>query len=252
MTRYKGSFEEAARVLAAVIDGSVAGEVAKHKKVAVAFSGGLDSSIMVACAKRRTKVLASSASAQGALDEGNARRASEALGVELVTTKLTREVVKSELEGIDLPFQPTLMDKSLWCLYSIVSRMAAKAGAEIVLLGQVADELFGGYRKYQTALRERGEVAAELLMRAEVEAYRARGMVRDVSACSRWLEPRFPFLAKEVIELGLSLPVSYKIRKGVRKAVLREAASVLNLPDELTTTPKKAAQYSSGIQKIVG
>jgi asparagine synthase (glutamine-hydrolysing) len=53
------------------------------------------------------------------------------------------------------------------------------------------------------------------------------------------------------LRLGLSIPVSFKIRDGERKAVLRRAAGLLGVPEELSNAPKKAAQYSSGIQKIL-
>ena len=37
----------------------------------------------------------------------------------------------------------------------------------------------------------------------------------------------------------------------VREAVLREAARLLEVPPELSRAPKKAAQYSSGIQRLL-
>ncbi len=221
-----------------------------RSRVAVAFSGGLDSSIIALCAKRRTEVVACSAFAEGALDSRCASRGAAILGIELMATGLTREEVAGELKEIDLPFQTSLMDRSLWCLYSIVSRSAAGGGAEVIMLGQLADELFGGYAKYQATLTDAGEEAAAAIMDQDVREYQTRGLVRDVNACSRWLEPRFPFAEEELIELGRSIPVSFKIREGVRKAVLREAAVVLGIPGELVNAPKKAAQYSSGIQRI--
>jgi asparagine synthase (glutamine-hydrolysing) len=118
------------------------------------------------------------------------------------------------------------------------------------MLGQLADELFGGYAKYQATLKDDGEEAAATIMDQDVKDYQTRGMVRDANACRRWLEPRFPFAEKEVVDLGRSIPVSFKIRGGVRKAVLREAAVVLGVPRELVNAPKRAAQYSSGIQRI--
>lgn len=221
-----------------------------RRKVAVAFSGGLDSSIIATCAKGRTVVLACSAFAEGSLDSQSANRGAGVLGIELIATKLTPGTVAGELKEMNLSFQTSLMDRSLWCLYSIVSKSAAGRGAEVIILGQLADELFGGYAKYQTRLYESGEKEAAAMMERDVKDYQERGMARDVNACSKWLEPRFPFVSKEVIDLGLSIPVSFKIRDGVRKAVLREAATVLGVPRELVDTPKKAAQYSSGIQKI--
>jgi asparagine synthase (glutamine-hydrolysing) len=221
-----------------------------RSRIAVAFSGGLDSSIIALCAKRRTGVVACSAFAEGALDGRCANHGAAILGIELITTKLTRETVVSEQKEMDLPFRTSLMDRSLWCLYSIVSRSAAGGGAELIMLGQLADELFGGYAKYQATLTDAGEEATAAVMDQDVKEYQARGMARDVNACSRWLEPRFPFAEKEVVDLGRSIPVSLKIRRGIRKAVLREAAVVLGVPGELVNAPKKAAQYSSGIQRI--
>ena len=221
-----------------------------RSRVAVAFSGGLDSSIIASCAKRRTEVVACSAFVEGALDSRTASRGAAVLGIELMAKRLTREAVASELKEMDLPFQTSLMDRSLWCLYSIVSRSASEGGAEVIMLGQLADELFGGYAKYQAALKDAGEEAAAAAMDRDVKEYQVRGMARDVNACSRWLEPCFPFVEKEVVNLGRSIPVSFKIRGGVRKAVLREAAAFLGVPEELVNAPKKAAQYSSGILRI--
>lgn len=220
-------------------------------RVAVAFSGGLDSSIIAWCAKGRTGVVACTAFAEGSHDSRTASLEAASLGIKLVATKLTRETVVSELREMELPFRPSLMDRSLWCLYSVVSRKAAKSGAEVILLGQLADELFGGYAKYQAALSASGEEAAVAMMERDLREYEARGRRRDVNACSKWLEPRFPFADKEVIDLGRSIPISFKIRGGVRKAVLREAAASLGVPAEPVSAAKKAAQYSSGIQKIV-
>jgi len=245
-----GTFEDSGRRLARAIDASVAGMVKGRSRVAVAFSGGLDSSIIASCAMRLTEVVAYSAFAEEALDSRSASRGAAILGVEMVATKLTREAVTNELKEMDLPLQTSLMDRSLWCLYSIVSRSASRGGAEVIMLGQLADELFGGYAKYQATLTDEGEEAAAALMDQDVREYQTKGMTRDVNACSKWLEPRFPFAEKEVVGLGRSIPVSFKIRGGVRKAVLREAAVVLGVPGELVNAPKKAAQYSSGIQRI--
>jgi len=54
-----------------------------------------------------------------------------------------------------------------------------------------------------------------------------------------------------VVELGMTFPLSFKISGTATKLVLRRAASLLGVPEDLAVTPKKAAQYSSGIQKVV-
>jgi len=54
-----------------------------------------------------------------------------------------------------------------------------------------------------------------------------------------------------VASMALSIPLDFKIRGGRRKHLLREAAKLLGLPEEVAETPKKAAQYSSGILKLL-
>jgi asparagine synthase (glutamine-hydrolysing) len=228
---------------------AVAKAVGVEETVAVAFSGGLDSSVVAKCAAAEARVIACTGSADGSGDALRARGAADSLGVDLVTTRLTPEVVAAELAGVDLPFEATLMDRSLWCLYSAVSRTARDAGARVILLGQLADELFGGYAKYAAAMGEGGPEAARSMMDADLKQYSIRGRVRDVKACSRWVEPRIPF--EELAGYAASIPMSYKLMGGVRKAVLRRAAVRLGVPADVAEAPKKAAQYSSGVQKLV-
>ncbi len=227
--------------------GSVDGEAL----VAVAFSGGLDSSAVAKCASRYARVAACAAFAPGSADSGRVRQAASALGLELKVAELTKEEVARDLRGVDLPFEPTLMDRSLWCLYSEVAGVARGAGARVMLLGQLADELFGGYAKYEVALREEGEARVRSMMDADFRGYAERGRVRDVRACGTAVEARFPFEAAPVVEIASELPVSFKVRDGVRKAVLRRAAVLLGVPEGIAAAPKKAAQYSSGVQKLV-
>lgn len=203
------------------------------------------------CASKRAEVVACTAYSDGSRDETRARDAAAALGVGVVTTRLTPVNVKEAMGTVDLPFEATQMDRSLWCLYYLVARSARGAGVKVMLLGQLADELFGGYAKYARALVVGGADAAQSMMTADLKEYAHRGRLRDFGACRRWVEPRLPFEEGEVVEFASGLPVAFKIRGGVRKAVLRRAAQILDVPEDLAMGAKKAAQYSSGVQKLV-
>jgi asparagine synthase (glutamine-hydrolysing) len=247
--RFEGSFDDAAAKLASLIRTSVKARATGRRRVAVAFSGGLDSSIVALCAAEHSKVVACTVSTETSADTKVARDAAGVLGVEFAGMVVNDKRLREELRDVALPFEPTQMDSSLWCIYSTTARLASESGAEVVMLGQLADELFGGYAKYEAALRKSGHAEADKMMSEDVAQCGMRGFIRDEAACRRWCEPRFPFAEQELAMFGESLPASFKIRNGVRKAVLREAARILGLPEELASRPKKAAQYSSGVMK---
>ena len=246
------AFEEAARRLASLLEDSVRRRVGGQARVAVSFSGGLDSSLLALLASRETDVVLCSAFAPGSRDEVQTDKAAALLGLKLETALLDEvAVVKRSKEAELPPGEATVMDKALWCIYSATSELAKREKAQMILLGQLADELFGGYRKYAIKAQEEGEAAAERMMRADVKACADRGFLRDEAACSAFAEVRFPFADARVASFADGLPLDYKIRGGERKAILRAAALELGLPEELASAPKKAAQFSSGAAKLL-
>lgn len=245
-----GNPDECAEKLTGLLIEAVAKRVRGRSKVAVSFSGGLDSSLIALLASRVTKVVLCSVFSSGSRDEKQARSAAEALGLDLAMVEMDAEGVSRELSFLDLPFETTPMDRALWCVYSASAREAERQGAELIMLGQLADELFGGYMKYAEKARE-SERAAAAMMKADIIAGGDVAFIRDEAACARFCEVRFPFADEKVASFGMSLPVGYKISGGDRKVVLRKAALMLGLPESLVTAPKKAAQYSSGVAKLI-
>ena len=246
------SFEEAAGELASLIDESVRVRVSGQGRVAVSFSGGLDSSVLAMVAARHADVVLCSAYASGSRDETQCAMAADLLGLSLGTALLDEETLAGRSREAELPpGEVTAMDKALWCIYSTTSQLAKRSKARTILLGQLADELFGGYMKYAVKAREEGAAAAETMMAADVRACADRGFVRDEAACSASCEVRFPYADGRIASFAAGLPLEYKIRDGERKAVLRAAALELGLPEGLASAPKKAAQFSSGASKLL-
>jgi asparagine synthase (glutamine-hydrolysing) len=243
--------EEAADRLGNLLQESVARRVKGRKRVAVSFSGGLDSSIIALLAARYAEVILCSAYTAGSRDEAAAVMAAKALGLEVRGTVVGEGDAAREAGTLDLPFEAGPMDRALWCIYSTTSRTAAESGAELILLGQLADELFGGYMKYALQAKE-DEALAVRMMEQDVDAASDRAFVRDELACARFVEVRFPFADQGVAGFARDIPLSFKIGGGERKAVLRMAAANLGLPEILVRAPKKAAQYSSGLSKLFG
>jgi len=207
--------------------------------------------LLALLASRFCHVILCNVHTEGSRDERVSSEAADLLGLELIGAAMRRDDVARQLSTLNLPFRPSRMDKSLWCIYSRTAELAREHRAGVIILGQLADELFGGYMKYAIELKRNGTRAASNMMMNDLLACSSRAFIRDEAACASWTEPRFPFANEELVRFGLGLPMEYKISGDTRKLVVREAAARLGLPDDLVQSPKKAAQYSSGVLKYI-
>jgi len=77
----------------------------------------------------------------------------------------------------------------------------------------------------------------------------------DKLAVSHRLELQCPFAYLPLVDYALGIPISLKLRLAgdgvVRKYVLRRLAASWKLPESVVNRPKKAVQYSSGVQKVL-
>ena len=72
--------------------------------------------------------------------------------------------------------------------------------------------------------------------------------------CKHKKELKNGFLDNDIIDLALDIPGIYKIKDNediLRKHILRGVAKSIGVPDYIADRPKKAAQYGSGINKIL-
>jgi asparagine synthase (glutamine-hydrolysing) len=64
------------------------------------------------------------------------------------------------------------------------------------------------------------------------------------------VELRLPFASYQIAKFAVNLPMELKIEKNMdslRKLVLRKVAENMGLPKSISDKPKRAVQYSTGI-----
>ena len=214
------------------------------KKVGVLFSGGLDSSLIALLASKYSDVVLYTAGAEGSQDLEWARKVSEKLGLRLREYVFDLDDVRSSLEKVMFAIEePNPMNLAIGIPLYFATKLAREDNTKVLLSGQGADELFGGYAKYLTN---------PSLMEKDIVEIAEKNLARDDKiAMLNSVEGRFPFLDLNVVRSGLRTPLEYKINNGIRKAILREVALEIGLPEEVAYREKKACQYGSNAQKIL-
>jgi len=208
---------------------------------AIAYSGGLDSSVVAALASRFAKVTCYGSGTVGSNDAEVAERSAREQGLDFVFLEIGDENI---IQGARIAASILSTDDPLRIAYIIpVAEVIRRSSERKVLAGNGADELFGGYAKYLSAKDPQSVMSDDLekmLCEASDLAVYAGSLGKTVG---------FPFASEEVVAFARRLPLDRKIDGGVRKVVLRDAAKSLGLLSH--DRPKKAAQYSSGILKAM-
>jgi len=228
--------EELVAVLAHILQE----EIQCKKSLAVAFSGGLDSGI-IAYLLRDCEAKFYTVGVEGNRDFENAKNAAKLLNLDLQTIEIGENDI---LEGLlflkQVDPEISILEASFELpLYFVCSYESE----DFVMTGQGSDEIFGGYKKYL----EKPE-----LMKDDLKRLLNRTWPREKRIATLLGKKLLtPYLSKRVLEFSLNLSAEMKIRDGVRKYILREAAKLLGVPESIYMREKKAAQYGSGIWKVI-
>lgn len=255
--REKVDMETAARALQLLLLESTRKHVSDLEAVAVAFSGGVDSSVVAVLAENvGLNVQLISVGLEDQPEVLFAKEAAEALGLPLhLQTYTVSELEETLAKVLWLIEEPHPVNACIAVPFYWLAETTSKLGYPVLLAGQGADELFGGYQRYLTEYAGSGAEAVEQKMFHDIEnAYRAN-FQRDNQVCScHGVELRLPFIDREVVDFALRLPLRLKINSvedRLRKRVLRRVARNLEIPSFIADKPKKAVQYTTGVTKAL-
>ena len=224
--------------------------------IGVLLSGGLDSSLTSSIAARLLKEQGKDLHSfsigldADAPDAKAARKVAEFLGTKHHEVHFTIE------QGIEI------LDKLIWHLetYDVTSIRAStpmyflsKAitdlGIKVVLSGEGADEIFGGYLYFRNAPSTE-DFQKETIERVQ-KLFTADLLRADKSTMAHGLEARVPFLDKDFLDVAMLIKGEEKQPKtyaGREKYILRKAFDTPDnpyLPDEVLWRQKE--QFSDGV-----
>lgn len=251
------TMQEAADTLQELLEQSVRARVSGVRDVAVAFSGGLDSSFVAFLAKKcQVNVHLVHVSLEAQPETEEARKTADALGLPLQVYLFKEEDVERVVpEVVELIEEPDPVKTSIGVSFYWAAEKTASSRLKVMLAGQGADELFGGYQRYVNEYLLHGEEAVRKAMFSDVVGIHESNLERDMKICGfHGVGLRVPFGSYQIAEFAMSLPVELKIEKRadtLRKLVLRKAAENMGLPTSVTEKTKKAVQYSTGINNTL-
>ena len=247
------TMREAAVTLQKLLEQSVRMRVMGVKDVAVAFSGGLDSSIVACFAKKcGANVHLVHVSLKNRPETEEAKKAADDLNLPLQVHLFTEiDVEKVIAKVVELIEEPNPVKASIGVPFYWTAEKTAKTGFQALLAGQGADELFGGYQRYVNEYLTFGEEKVRKTMFNDVIKLYESNIERDEKICIfHDVELRLPFASFQIAKFALNLPMELKIEKTVdslRKLVLRKVAENMGLSKSISDKPKRAMQYSTGI-----
>ena len=228
-------------------------ETIPDKKIGVAFSGGVDSTLLAKLVKDMGyDVHLLTIGFQDSHDINFAKEVNQLLNFPHSISEIDPEKFNEVSQKIN---QTIKSDNLSWNENSIafhyVAELAQKNELKTVVTANGIDELFCGYNSYREAI-EKGEDEVTKMMDEKLK--NEGEMMVAINQVTAEFDVKMvqPFLAPSFVEYSKTIPISEKIYGPddmQRKHLIRELAMDYGVPEIAAQKQKKALQYGSQIHK---
>lgn len=230
-------------------------ETVKEKKIGIAFSGGVDSTLISKICSDMTYDI--TLLTIGFVESHDILFAKE-VNAFLKYPHHVLEIDPDIFPEVSSKIHKTIKTENLsWnenCIaFYYVSKLANSLKLDTVVTANGIDELFCGYNAYREAFSG-GESQIAKVMDAKLD--NELNMMKAVNLIASEFKVNIvqPLLSSQFIEYAKTIPLSEKIHDSedlYRKHIIRKLASKINVPELSCTKRKKALQYGSKIHKAL-
>lgn len=231
--------------------------VQDFQRIGIIFSGGIDSVLIAYLAARMVpEVICYTSGVTGSSDIVYARQIADRLGLKLKVCELNQEGVERLVPEVMNVIEDSNAGQVEVALpvYCAV-KLAHEDGIKVMLTGQGADELFGGYSWYAKVVEKEGYKILRRHMTEDLLLLYKETLEReDKITMAHSIELREPFLDPEVIKTALATSLRLNVRGGsdsFGKHVHRKLAETLGIPRDIAYRIKEAAQHGSGMHGML-
>ena len=263
-TKYPITYKDIDSALDAYNDAliqSVEKRVRDFSRIGIVFSGGIDSVIVAYLAKQMVPdVICYTSGIKNSNDITNSIDIAEKLDLHLEINQLSENDVEKMIPEIINVIEDDNMGQVEVAIpiYAAV-KLAREQGIRVMLTGQGADEIFGGYSWYSKIVQKYGyDKILEYMIKDVKLLYKETLEREDKITMSQSVELREPFLDPQLIDTVLRIDPRLNIQNGgtdlydnLGKRVHRRLAEKLGIPKEIAYRIKEAAQHGSGIHNLL-
>ena len=230
-------------------------EIVKEKKIGIAFSGGVDSTLISKiCSDMNYDITLLTIGFPESHDILFAKHVNEYLKY----PHHILEINSDDFPAISSKVNQTIKTDNLsWnenCIaFHYVSKLANSLELDTVITANGIDELFCGYNAYREAFSG-GESQILEVMNSKLDNELKMMKAVNLVASEFGVKILQPLLSSKFIEYAKTIPISEKIHDSedlYRKHIIRKLASEIQVPELSCTKRKKALQYGTKIHKTL-
>ena len=228
-------------------------ETVKEKKIGIAFSGGVDSTLISKiCSDMGFDVTLLTIGFADSHDILFAKEVNELLKYPHHILEIDPELFPFISSKINQTIKTDNLSWNENCIaFHYVSKLANSLNLDTVITANGIDELFCGYNAYREAFSG-GESQINEVMITKLDNELKMMKAVNLIASEFGVKILQPLLSQKFIEYAKTVPISEKIHDSedlYRKHIIRKLASDVGVPELSCTKRKKALQYGTKIHK---